>query len=135
MMERGWGDLILRAGAAFAFLYPPLDALIAPDSWIGYVPKFVLSTAHSVGLGDLVVLHSFGALEVVVALWILSGKHILYPCVIGTVILVGIVAFNLAQFEIVFRDLSLAALMFGLAVMHSNRQTLKFILINQKDEN
>ncbi len=65
------------------------------------------------------LLHGFGIFEVALALWILSGKKIFYPCVIAAVMLLGIVYFNMAQFEVLFRDLSIAALCLGLAFMHS----------------
>ena len=34
-------DWILRIGLAFAFLYPPLDAIVDPYSWLGYFPAFM----------------------------------------------------------------------------------------------
>jgi len=112
--------LVLRLGAALAFLYPPLNALFDPGSWIGYFPSFILDTASSLHIGDEVLLHSFGVVEVVVGLWILSGWRIFWPCMLATLMLVAIVAFNLAQFQIVFRDLSIAAMTLSLGLI--NRQ-------------
>ena len=68
-------SLLLRIGVAFAFIYPPLAALADPYSWIGYFPRFLLDTAPN----DLVLLHAFGIFEIVLAMWILSGKKIFYP--------------------------------------------------------
>lgn len=110
-------DLILRAGVAFAFLFPALDAIADPDSWIGYFPKFMHGLAP-----DLVLLHAFGAVEVALALWILSGRRIVWPSLIAALMLVGIVAFNLAQFQIVFRDLAIAAAALALALRASARR-------------
>jgi hypothetical protein len=111
-------NLVLRAGAAFAFLYPPYAAFFDPVSWLGYFPPFVLNLSRGLGIPDLVVLHGFGALEVLLALWVLSGKKIFYPCVIMTAILLSIVALDWGNFSVLFRDLSIAALTFGLALMH-----------------
>ena len=105
--------LVLRAGAAFAFLYPPFNALSDSDSWIGYFPGFI----HGY-VPDLLLLHGFGVLEILLALWILSGWKIFWPCIAGAGMLVLIVAFNLAQFQILFRDLSVAGLLLGLALMN-----------------
>jgi hypothetical protein len=106
--------LLLRVGAAFAFLYPPVAALLGdPYAWFGYFPPFLVGYVP-----DLVLLHAFGALEVVVGLWILSGYKIFVPALLATAMLVGIVVFNLSLFEIVFRDLSIAALTLALALIN-----------------
>jgi hypothetical protein len=102
---------LLRIGVAFAFLYPPLSALTVPDGWIGYLPRFLLAS----GIPDTVLLHGFGAIEVAIALWILSGWRIEWPAAAAAAALVAIVAFNPAQFEILFRDLSIACAAAALA--------------------
>jgi uncharacterized membrane protein YphA (DoxX/SURF4 family) len=113
-------NLLLRLGVAFAFLYPPLDALSDPISWIGYFPRLV----HGI-MPDVILLHSFGILEVGIALWILSGKKILAPSLLAAVILLAIVLLNLQDFQILFRDLSIAAMSLALAVgaWNSNGQS------------
>jgi hypothetical protein len=111
-------DVVLRIGAAFAFLYPPLNALSDPDSWIGYFPSFV----HGY-VPDPLLLHTFGVVEVVIALWIFSGWRIFWPCIIATAMLVGIVAFNMPQLQILFRDLSIAAFTLGLGLLHLPRRS------------
>ena len=68
-------DLLLRVGVAFAFLYPALSALYNPFAWIGYFPAFTLGIVP-----DLVLLHSFGAVEIIIGVWILSGKKIHSQC-------------------------------------------------------
>src|SRR3989344_6072154 len=110
LLER-MANLILRLGVAFAFLYPPIDALFDPDSWIGYFPKFM----HGV-LPDMVLLHGFGAVEAIIALWILSGKKIVLPSLAATVILTAIIIVNLQNFQIVFRDVAIAAMSLALAI-------------------
>ncbi|TSC71067.1 MAG: hypothetical protein G01um101449_175 [Parcubacteria group bacterium Gr01-1014_49] len=102
---------LLRASIAFAFLYPPINALFDPYTWLGYFPKFM----HGI-LPDAFLLHGFGAIEVALALWILSGKNIFIPSVAATLMLLAIVLFNLQDFQIVFRDLSLAAVSAALAL-------------------
>lgn len=105
--------LLLRVGAALAFLYPPLSAFFGdPYTWFGYFPAFTRGY-----LPDLVLLHLFGLVELILGLWLLSGIKIFWPSVAATVLLVGIVVFNLPQFDIVFRDLSIACLTLSLALM------------------
>ena len=103
---------VLRIGAAFAFLYPPVAAVFDPVSWFGYFPHFI----RALPIDSLVLLHSFGIIEVVLALWMLSGWRIRIPALLMTVMLLVIVAFNLAQIDIVFRDLSIVALTLALAL-------------------
>lgn len=101
---------ILRIGAAFAFLYPPIDAFWNADSWIGYFPPFMRGY-----VSDIALLHAFVALEIVIALWILSGKRIFIPSTLATILLLAIVILDASQFEILFRDLSIAAMTASLA--------------------
>jgi uncharacterized membrane protein YphA (DoxX/SURF4 family) len=108
---------LLRAGVAFAFLYPPLNAIGDPNSWIGYFPSFV----HGY-VPDEVLLHTFGVIEVIIALWILSGWKIFWPCCIAAAMLVAIVVFNLPQLQVLFRDLAIAMAALALAFLPALRQ-------------
>ena len=69
----------MRIGVAFAFLYPPYSALMDPASWLGYFPHFMRGIVP-----DALLLHGFGVLGVVLALWILSGKKIFWPSAAAT---------------------------------------------------
>lgn len=119
MAKYGTADLVLRAGVAFAFLYPPFNALSDPNSWIGYFPGFMLAFAQAGYVSEGALLHAFGALEAVLGLWILSGYKIALPASIAAALLVAIVVLNLNQFQILFRDLSIAAAALYLAVAHA----------------
>jgi uncharacterized membrane protein YphA (DoxX/SURF4 family) len=110
-------DLTLRIALALAFLYPPVNALSDPSSWIGYFPSFM----HGI-LPDMVLLHGFGVLEVLIALWLLSGRKIFYPATLAFVLLVAIVLFNANQFQVLFRDLSIALIALALMLSHFPRK-------------
>ncbi len=112
--------LLLRLGAGFAFLYPPFSALFGdPYTWFGYFPAFL--TGY---MPDLVLLHLFGAVEIALGLWMLSGYKIFIPALLATAMLLGIVAFNFSQFDVLFRDLSIACLTFALALIHFPKKTI-----------
>jgi uncharacterized membrane protein YphA (DoxX/SURF4 family) len=111
-------DWVLRIGVAFAFLYPPFNALSNPESWLGYFPSFI----QTVPIDQTLLLHGFGVVEVVLALWLLSGKWVWYPAVIMTALLLMIVIFNLQNFEVIFRDLSIATAAAAIALTHSKAQ-------------
>ncbi len=112
LFDRGVPHLILRIGVAFAFLYPPYAALIDPYSWLAYFPGFV----HSWDINQLLLLHAFGILEVIIALWILSGYRIAIPATLATLMVLGIVVFNWADLDVLFRDLTIAAAALALAI-------------------
>src|SRR3989344_1726107 len=105
-------EYALRAGVALAFLYPPLNALVDPYAWVGYFPSFLRGYVD-----NFTLLHTFGVVEILLALWILSGWRIFWPSVAATTMLLGIVIFNLPNFQVVFRDISIAAMSFSLAVI------------------
>lgn len=102
---------LLRIAVAIAFVYPALHALSNPSSWVGYFPGFLL---HS-GIPREVLLHGFGVIEIIIAAWILSGWRIEWPATVAAFMLAAIVAFNGNQFEILFRDLSIALACLALA--------------------
>ena len=108
----------LRLGVAFAFLYPPLSAFFEPYTWLGYIPAFARGY-----IDDLLLLHIFGVVEIIIALWILLGWKIFYPSLAATAILVAIVIFNPAEFPILFRDLSIAATALALALLSLKIET------------
>lgn len=105
-------QFIFRIGLAFAFLYPPISAFFDPLSWVGYFPQF----AHSIIPNDLVLLNTFGVLEVALALWILSGRALFYSASLAAFTLFVIVTTNYSQMDVLFRDVSIAVLALGLAV-------------------
>lgn len=113
MKYSGAVELLLRLGVAFAFLYPPVNAIIDPYSWVGYFPSFVKDIGN-----EMVFLHLFGAVEAVIGLWILSGRNVFWPSAAAALALVAIVIANLGDFQILFRDLSIAAMAVALAFIH-----------------
>lgn len=110
-------DWILRAGVAFAFLYPPINAIFDPYSWIGYFPAFTRGYVD-----DMLLLHAFGVVEVLIALWILSGWKIALPSFAAAGLLLAIVVFDFSQMQVVFRDISIAAAALYLGLTHTQRE-------------
>jgi len=114
MTQKDNVSLILRIGLAFAFIYPAIAAFFDPTSWIGYFPQFVKEIIPN----EILLLNSFGAIEVILALWILSGWKIFYPSVLAAAILLSIIVFNWSQLDVIFRDVSILAIAVALAVLH-----------------
>lgn len=96
-------DILLRIAVAFAFLYPAIDALLYPDNWVDFFPSVLRAQVP-----DMTLLITWSIFEAILALWILSGKHIFWPSIIATILLCLIVVTNLPLFDLLFRDLVIA---------------------------
>lgn len=114
--------LLLRVAIAFAFLYPPIAAVLNPTAWIWFVPDFV-----ELFIAKEVFLHVFGVVEVLIALGVLFMRNPFWPAAAASVILFIIVVIDLSTFDIVFRDVSilLAALALILLTKKDQRDTVK----------
>jgi hypothetical protein len=110
--------IILRLGIAFAFVYPAIAAFFDPFSWLGYFPTFVRDIFPA---DEMILLHLFGATEIAIALWILIGKRVIVPCTIASAYLIAIIAFNLSQLDVIFRDISILAMTIALPLLEKRR--------------
>ena len=107
------GHFLLRVGIAFAFLYPPISALSDPIAWSGYFPAFI----QGLPIDTIILLHVFGVVEIVIALWILRARRLRVPAFFAAGILLLIVVFNMNDFGVLFRDVSLALAALALAFL------------------
>lgn len=110
-------SVLLRLAVAFAFLYPPINAIWNPYSWLGYFPPWLMGYVP-----DEVLLHGFGLLEVIIAVWILSGWRIFWPSMVAAFMLAAIVVIDFYNFEVLFRDVSIALAALALAIMARDRE-------------
>lgn len=99
--------LLLRIGVAFAFIYPAISSFINPTAWIGFLPAFVATET---------LLFIWGVIQIILALWILSGKKIFIPSIIASLALLGVILFNFTQIDIIFRDIVIFLVTIALAI-------------------
>ena len=104
-------SFVLRIGIAFVFVYPSIAALYDPASWIGYFPMFLRNMIPMVPLSM-----SFTALELILAVWIVSGKKIFIPSVIASLLLLSIIFFNIHKFSVLFRNVGILSATIALAI-------------------
>lgn len=107
--------LLMRLAVAFSFIYPAVSAWFDPYAWIGYFPAFALNSA---GNNAELLLHAWGALEILLALWVLFAVRVYIPSIIMAALLMAVVIVNPAQFPILFRDISIALAALSLAVVN-----------------
>ena len=101
----------LRIGLAFVFVYAAISAFIDPEAWIGFVPSWVgnIERAYTLFVHDIV--------NLVLGLWLLSGRKTYWASVVSAVVLAVIVLVNLGSFIITFRDIGLFFAAVALAIM------------------
>ncbi|MBI1984522.1 MAG: DoxX family membrane protein [Candidatus Wildermuthbacteria bacterium] len=110
-MERH-ASILLRVGLAFTFLYAALNSFMEPLNWIGYVPSFARDIVP-----DFMLLPAFSAYEVILGLWLLSGRKLFYSALLSALSLLGITVFNIPVFSVVFRDVGLLFAALALALL------------------
>jgi uncharacterized membrane protein YphA (DoxX/SURF4 family) len=110
-------SLLLRIGLAIVFLYAAIASFLDPAAWTVYLPSFL-----SAGSSANFFLNVFSVIEILLSLWLLSGKKTQYAAGVAAIMLVGIIAANLSEFDIIFRDVGLLFAALALAVMSFGQQ-------------
>ena len=110
--------LILRVGVAFVFVYAAVSAYLDPDSWIGYFPTFLQGV-----VSDSLLLNSWGLVEIILAVWLISTKKPYIPSVLMTVALFGLIVSNLGALPIIFRDVAIMTTTLALSIWYHPQTT------------
>lgn len=94
---------LLRIGLAFVFAYASIEIYVNPQNFLKYTPTFIF---------DLVPVQTFlfifGALELLLSIWILTKWKSEYAAVISVMLMLGIILFNMEHFQILFRNVAIA---------------------------
>jgi len=102
MAQKGLAFILLRAAIASVFIYAAVASFLAPENWIDFFPLFLQNAVPHPFLIDF-----FSAFELVLAVWLLSGKLTFYAALVAILTLGGIIVFNLSLLDIVFRDFAI----------------------------
>ena len=94
--------LLIRIGLCIVFLYAGISALISPENWINFVPKWVEIIMSK---ETFLMLHSIA--DIVVGLWLISGIKPFYSALVSGVMLIAIISGNVSQISIIFRNFAL----------------------------
>ena len=112
------GDILLRGGLAFVFLYAGIAIFTDPLSWIGYVPSFVDDISFGLSRETLLKVH--GAFDIALGVWIISGVWRVSAGVVAGVSLALITIFSgVESLVVTFRDIGLALVAFAYAAYSS----------------
>ena len=107
--------LFLCYGIAFSFFYAAYSAFMTPSSWIGFIPDFFSFVSKEL----LLKVHI--GFNFLLGLWLISGKKTVWSAGVAAVALLSIVLFNLGQFDIMFRDLTIACACVALALLNLDK--------------
>jgi len=113
-------SLLLRVGIAFSFLYAAVQSFRDPTSWIGFLPIW-LEDAVAPFMGLEMVLMVFSVVEIIVAVWILSGWRGTLSGLVAAGMIGGIVGTNLGALDILFRDIPIFFAALAYALFSSRR--------------
>ena len=105
-------SLVLRVGLIVVFLYAAYGSLTDPNDWAAYLPPF---TAHLMSATTL--LKFFAGFELLLVIWLASGKFIRYAAALSALTMMGIIASTPSLFAVTFRDLAIAAAAVALAIL------------------
>lgn len=103
---------LLRIGIAFTFLYAAYSGFVSPSLWVGYIPDLPLEIEQAV------LLQLWGAFEVILALWLLSGWQVHLPAIGLAIATSLLMLLNLSQFSVLFRDVTIIFASLALVVLH-----------------
>lgn len=102
----------LRMGLAFVFAYASFEIYLNPHNFLKYTPAFLLKL-----LPQDVFLYSFGIMEIVLAIWILTKWKSSLSSLVSLLLLLGIILFNLEHFSILFRNVAIATSALALFIL------------------
>ena len=94
---------LIRIGLALVFLYAGISSLQHPLEWVGFLPTFMTKV-----IAATMLIKFFALYELVLVLWLISGKWLHYCAILCALTLFGIVLTNPGQLITTFRDIGLA---------------------------
>ncbi|HEX5448249.1 MAG TPA: MauE/DoxX family redox-associated membrane protein [Candidatus Saccharimonadales bacterium] len=101
---------LLQLGLVIVLAYAAISQLRQPDDWTTYFPDFLARHYSLVTLTKIVAVY-----ELVLAGWILIGRYLRWAALLAALTFAGIIAFNLNQLIITFRDIGLLFMALALA--------------------
>ncbi len=112
-------SFLLRIGLAVAFLYAAIASFLDPFSWVGFIPVLVREF-----IPENFFLVAFSSFEILLAVWLLSGKNVVGAAWAAIATLLLIILGNLVLLDVVFRDLAILAAAGALLAVHWKNKEL-----------
>lgn len=110
--QKTFAMFFIRLGLAFVFTYAAISMSLNPQDYIHYFPQFIRSI-----LPTDILFHTLAVFEILLSLWLLSGKWSLLSSSIGALLIYAITISNLDSFNILFRNVSIFCSAVSLAIL------------------
>lgn len=94
---------LLRVGLAWVFAYAAVSSFARPFNWVGFLPSWSRSILPGF-ISEFAALDIIALLELLLALWLLSGKKLALAALASSFFLAGILFTNLGLLDATFRD-------------------------------
>ena len=101
----------LQIGLAFILIYAGVNSILDPVIWKGYVPGFLSPELREITLW----ISTIG--ELILAVWLLTGKYLKFPSILTAVFMALIIGFNIPLFGVIFRNVGLLFAALALAAL------------------
>ena len=111
--EKKLVSFFLRTGLATVFLYAGIAVLLNPLGWAGFIPVWASNI-----FPENVFLPLHAALDIIIGIWLISGKKLFYASAAASLALFSIVVFNIEALDIIFRDIAILFSALALMLLH-----------------
>lgn len=95
-------SIFLRIGLIFVFAWAAVFMSLTPEKYVHYMPSFV-----SLIMPREWALHLFAFYEILLCVWLATGKKTFYSGILAAVTITGITIVNLEDFGTLFRNVSI----------------------------
>src|SRR6266700_3466912 len=93
---------LLQISIASVFLYAAIAATLQPQNWIWYFPQFIQNI-----FPPQLLLGGFSLYQVLLSVWILSGKKTFCAASLASLTFLGIISANFTVLDVLFRDFAI----------------------------
>ncbi len=108
-------SFFLRMGLTIVFLYASIAILLNPSVWLGFIPSWLTNI-----IPEKIFLITHVIMNLIIGIWLLTGKKQFYASLIASLSLTVIIIFNLRVLDIIFRDIAILFSAISLMILHLN---------------
>ena len=102
-------------GLTIVFLYSSIAILLNPSVWLGFIPSWLTNI-----IPEKIFLITHVIMNLIIGIWLLTGKKQFYASLIASLSLTVIIIFNLRVLDIIFRDIAILFSAISLMILHLN---------------
>jgi len=102
------------------FFYAAVAALITPAAWVGFFPNWT-----RVMVSGQILIYLFSLWQIILAIWIISGKRLFSSALAAAITLLLIIVSNVEFFDVIFRDFYLLASALLLTALSRQEEVIK----------